>query len=503
MGQVRIPVTIDKAEQAIRELKNVSKGIAGLGTDAKKSTYALEEIGKSFTPFRRNLEVVNQLRSAFNMAAQAVRVTASAVAALAESTPRTAAALGRVRVATSGLVSEFTHGLDTGGRFSGVLNALSGDMTGTADAARTLGDGIGNLIVGLEGLNRVAGILQTGGLSAVLGLIRASAMAGTENIERYLNTNPTDRGTEASRNFAFNPNAGLSSEELTRPGAGRGDQGSGSSRWGDTSTSSRRSGGGRGASEFFSEAGASGGAAAALGTETAIAEQYAAQAEALREVFANLDAIAALEQRRLDAASLSREVEREQADKSKEQLTQQMEIEQELAARREEWSSGFIASVGSIANAAQNLGKSVASAYEAMGGSSEKAKKVEGAFVVAYSSVMAALELAESIRAFAKQDYVSGALHLVGMAAYIAAAVEAGSQLGGGAAKTPSAQTSYQAARTEGLGAPSGEQEGKTIVNQYSWGRSRGEAAEAVADIEYEGARTGRVRRADASVWGA
>lgn len=197
------------------------------------------------------------------------------------------------------------------------------------------------------------------------------------------------------------------------------------------------------------------------------------------------------------------EERRNRFEKEREQISDAIDKEIELARNRREFINEQMSSISTLAGAVNGLGKAVASAYEAMGGSSEKAKKVEGAFVVAYSSVMAALELAESIRAFAKQDYVSGALHLIGMAAYIAAAVEAGSQLGGGAAKTPSAQTSYTPARTEGLGAPSGEQQGNTIVNQYSWGRSRAEAAVAVADIEYEGARTGRVRGADASVWGA
>lgn len=505
MGQVRIPVTIDKAEEAIRELRRLTGGIKSMGEDAKRSASSLEQIGKSYTAFRRNVESFNQLRGVFSTFINVARSAAQAIDTLAQRTPRTRQELDRFKTTAGQVADEFVRGLDSGRRFSGMFTEMSSGMTGAADSARTLGEGISALVSGLRELNRVVGALQTGGLTEFFGAIRRRAMASTENVERLLNTGSGMEGGASAEGWRYNPNA-EAEENLPRPGSGAGDQGAGSRRWGDTRTRRRGRGGG-GGSMSSAEAEAARWSEAKereqVELESSIAAQYRAQGEALREVFSSLDSIAALEQRRMDATRLNAEVMREEADKTKEQLTQQMEIERELAEQREEWASKFVGSVGSIANASQGLAKSVIGAYEAMGGSSEKAKKAEGAFVVAYSSVMAVLELAESIRAFAKQDYVSGALHLVGMAAYIAAAVEAGSQLGGGAAKTPSAQTSYTPARTEGLGASSGEQQGTTIINQYSWGRSRAEAAEAVADIEYEGARTGRVRASDSSVWGA
>jgi hypothetical protein len=498
MGQVRIPVTIDKAEEAIRELRKVAGGIKSIGDDAKKSAYSLEEVSRAFTPFRRNLEVVNQIRGAISLFVGAARTAGQVIGELAERTPRTRLELERFQAATGHVADEFVRGLDSGRRFSGMFNDMAGGMTGAADAARTLGVGISGLLSSLGELNRMIGAAQTGGLTVLLQAATDAAMRNTENVERYLG----EGGPSALRDFVFDPNAGA--EDIPRPGSGRGDHGAGSSRWHDTPARRRSGGGGRGSREFFSEAGASGGASGAqLGIEAAIADQYRAQLELLRDMNRERDTAQEKADMFRRSQAEAEEERRNRFEKEREQISDAIDKEIELARNRREFINEQMSSISTLAGAVNGLGKAVASAYEAMGGSSEKAKKVEGAFVVAYSSVMAALELAESIRAFAKQDYVSGALHLIGMAAYIAAAVEAGSQLGGGAAKTPSAQTSYTPARTEGLGAPSGEQQGNTIVNQYSWGRSRAEAAVAVADIEYEGARTGRVRGADASVWGA
>jgi hypothetical protein len=102
---------------------------------------------------------------------------------------------------------------------------------------------------------------------------------------------------------------------------------------------------------------------------------------------------------------------------------------------------------------------------------------------------MAAVELAESIKSFASNEYVAGAMHLVAMAAFIAAAVQAGSELGGGSPKQPTAGT-FIPAQTE----PQQQEEGgggTTTINNYSLGRSNPEAGEAIADLEYDYRSTG------------
>jgi hypothetical protein len=495
MGQVRIPVTIDKAEEAIRELRSIIRGLKDVGDSGKKTADSLSEIQKAFTPMRRSMELVSNLRSALGMLSSAATTAVNAIKAMVERVPMASREMDRMTSAADNLFTQFSEGFVVSTNLTQSIRQL-GDVCDTSGGeARRLGTALGTV---WEVAGPLLSILPS--LSAIAqGVTARTTYSGVPDLDiiPIENTAGPDRGPTS---------IAVADEERRVAAIERAERRRAALAAGQALRESnmRSRGGGGGTRDFFSEAGASGGAAGAqLGIEEAIADQYRMQTEALREQLHLMDLRNAAAEFQQSLASASFDAQRQAFEKHMDDQKRLLEIEQEIADQREEQVSTYLGQVGAIASATQNLGKTVASAYEAMGGSSEKAKKAEGAFVVAYSSVMAALELAESIRAFAKQDYVSGALHLIGMAAYIAAAVEAGSQLGGGAAKTPSAQTSYTPARTEGLAAESGEQKGNTIVNQYSWGRSRAEAAVAVADIEYEGARTGRVRGADAGVWGA
>ena len=97
MGQVRIPVTVDKAEEAIRELRRLTGGIKSMGEDAKRSASSLEQIGKSYTAFRRNVESFNQLRGVFSTFINVARSAAQAIDTLAQRTPRTRQELDRFK----------------------------------------------------------------------------------------------------------------------------------------------------------------------------------------------------------------------------------------------------------------------------------------------------------------------------------------------------------------------------------------------------------------------
>jgi hypothetical protein len=129
----------------------------------------------------------------------------------------------------------------------------------------------------------------------------------------------------------------------------------------------------------------------------------------------------------------------------------------------------------------------------------EKRKRIEGGFIIAYSSVMAAVELAQSIKSFASQEYAAGAMHLIAMGAYIAAAAKAGSQLGGGSASAPAAAT-YTPARTENV---SDQRAGEArIVNiNYSLGRVHAELGQQLERAQWQRARSGLSNPAERGVY--
>jgi hypothetical protein len=93
---------------------------------------------------------------------------------------------------------------------------------------------------------------------------------------------------------------------------------------------------------------------------------------------------------------------------------------------------------------------------------------VEGAFLVAYNIVMAVTDVADAARAFAKQEYVQGALFVVSAAMHAAAAVEAGIRLGTSSAGANKAKAPAKGSKPENRHVPRAEsphEQRKTIIN--------------------------------------
>lgn len=144
------------------------------------------------------------------------------------------------------------------------------------------------------------------------------------------------------------------------------------------------------------------------------------------------------EQERLNA--VQKDIEIEAAEERRAAAEAEHEAEQARI-------TSTLENVRTLADASLGLMTSIGQLVAANEQDAEKRKRIEGGFLIAYSSVKAAVELAESIGAFARQDYVAGATHLLAMGAYITAAAKAGSELGGGTAAVPS--SSYAPARAE------------------------------------------------------
>ncbi|MHC4644317.1 MAG: hypothetical protein ACYTBJ_02360 [Planctomycetota bacterium] len=170
------------------------------------------------------------------------------------------------------------------------------------------------------------------------------------------------------------------------------------------------------------------------------------------------------------------------------------EIEAEAAEARTERQDQFFDSLSSYATSTQKIFNSVSTVIGAISGDTEEAARRQGAFLIAFSGVMAAVELAQSIKSFASQDYAAGVAHLASMAAFIAAAAQAASDLGGGSAKAPSAPGgTFTPAAPEQAATPTGEGGGVTIVENYSFGRSGEELGENLRDADWTFQSSGTV----------
>lgn len=202
---------------------------------------------------------------------------------------------------------------------------------------------------------------------------------------------------------------------------------------------------------------------------------------ALRQTFERIDAEnEQFEQRRRDQEQTQRAQE-EEAQRWQEMKAEQEETAEALAQR----TSAAIGSAASAAGIFQSIGQIIAANEKDI----EKRKKKEGKFVIAYSSVMAAVELAKSIAAFADWDYVGGAAHLASMAAFISAAAQAGSELGGGSEVVPVATSTKPAGRPDAPNRETGDR--VQVVNLFAVERPTGPLGQQLERASYERERQG------------
>ncbi len=521
-GDVRSAVEFEGAGQSATSIKAIEdhlKGIAttsqtteqrlrGMARAGEESKNALLRIGEAFTPFRRNIEVVNQIRGVMNLFVGAARSAASVIANLAERTPRTKTELDRLKTAAGQLTDEFVRGLDTGGRFSGMFTSMAGGMGGAADAARTLGAGISGLITGLGELNRIVGAAQTGGLTVLLDYLRDVAMRGTERVERNLNTNPSDRGVAQARNFVFNEYAGAESEDLPRPGQGRGDHGAGSISPGGRPPRPRRPRGSRGATEnyqdtteyMFSAMDALFRAQEQLAQQTTdkvtgVAEasleaQLAAQVAAQDAWMGRLDVTLQQEQSNHEARMAMLEAEAEAHNSLQEKARQ------EDAARNQRLMQnlqGFAAAAEGISG----IFDTIAAAEEERGKNADGWRKAKGVAKGILYQLEAVAAAAQGALDIGESNYGGAASAFVAAAGFEAASIMAFRDLartgggGGGARTTAGSYTPTTPSRINtGGGEASGEPERVTVIGL---GTTDADVAAAIVRANSAMLRAGKV----------
>jgi len=121
----------------------------------------------------------------------------------------------------------------------------------------------------------------------------------------------------------------------------------------------------------------------------------------------------------------------------------------------------------------------------------ERARKAEGAFLVAQNVVLAAMEIAKAIGAIPNPVLIAS--HAAAAAAHIVAASLAATKLGGGGGGSAGSLPSIPSVETftpaEDRGIPTAEAEGPrqtNIVNYYSFGRSGEDLGRALRTVEFE-----------------
>lgn len=190
--------------------------------------------------------------------------------------------------------------------------------------------------------------------------------------------------------------------------------------------------------------------------------------------------IAAFE-RRIELTEELRRVEEERARAEEEHTRQTIERAEQI-----------IGAVSSAAAASQTIFSAIGDYLDATGRSTEEAAEAEGKFLIAYSVVMALVETAEAIVAFAKQRYDEGIAHSAAVVAYGIAAATAAARLGGGSGATaPSAGAAVHQRQPEPEDRAPTASRSQIIVHQYSLGRSSAEAGEALRRLDWEADRQG------------
>lgn len=181
------------------------------------------------------------------------------------------------------------------------------------------------------------------------------------------------------------------------------------------------------------------------------------------------------------------------ADYQQEQVDRQVEA---MTAANEAHIAGLRAAGATeaeIQSAVVKGNAEIAAASQAQVKSIDNLRKAEGAFLIAYNAVMAAVEVAKAIAAFGSQKYVEGAAHVLAAAAYGVAAGMAAAKLGGGSAgSTPSVSAgTFTPAKKPVADTSKGDGAGVTINNVYSLGPSEAGVGRALEQAQWTRTKRG------------
>jgi hypothetical protein len=177
------------------------------------------------------------------------------------------------------------------------------------------------------------------------------------------------------------------------------------------------------------------------------------------------------------------EVEREEAEEA-------ARLAEEAADAAQERFDKTIAGFENVAEGTASIFSNITQIMEETGSSAEAVANAEGAFLIAYNSVMAATEVAKAIGAY--PDVVGMIQHGLAAAAHVTAAVLAGVQLGGGTATATAAPSAGSFTPAEPPAPTTETGTGGTVIyNDYKLGRTNSEIGEAVTESEFDFLRGG------------
>jgi hypothetical protein len=244
-----------------------------------------------------------------------------------------------------------------------------------------------------------------------------------------------------------------------------------------------------------------------VGIESAIADVYRDQAEALREQIRLLDerqaeaeATMAFREREAEWIQQNKEAELEAIRERSEMMAQLREEERAYRAAEMESLRNKVADMQGYAGAFVSVGSAIGGVFgqlaEREEEGSEAAKrygKIQGGIMAAMAFIQSAIEYAAGIGAIATQNYVSAAAHFAAGIAYDVAGAMAIAQLGGDAAPASTgggtSAASFvpeQGRADEGTGQPSG-----AVIQVYTMGGTSARLGQEMQRAERQLSRSG------------
>lgn len=491
------------------KVEGTESGQANFRKFKRTAESELSGVAKAFTGIQGSVRAFNQYKETFNAVSNAVRNFATRARELLSLNASTRAGFEQIDSTVTDLGRAFADAANDGGTLRNILNEVSGDLRGLRRDAENAG---GALRTALNYWNETRAHDDTsrggGGLLGG-GLIAAAATAGYNELTRQ------QREREAAAE-----NAAQAEHQRTLArlgGSGRGmlepdpeareetaamlreiDEGfaraAEETDWANRALEGYRRNLRAAADEEAREREARASAGAGDAERIAEASALKLKADTLRIITEELQRQADIEerdqwrrneafaieeranQRRIQdlqrVIEMNRQIAEEQrlgADKTKELLAQQMEVEQALIEYRKKQINEAQDKVEGYGDAILTVGGAVADVFgqlssEQAEGSkaAERYKKIQGGILAGISFVRGAIELAAAISAGATYEWVSMAGHIASSVAYFAAGALALRNLGGSASR-PTATTGFSASekKTDAKQATGG---GTTII---------------------------------------
>jgi hypothetical protein len=483
-SEVRTRITIDNAGKAQTDIAGVEKHLKDMAQAGKVSASALERMQAAFSPLRRNLEMINQIKGVFSAATGAAGSFVDIVRNLAGRTPDTTRALSDLDRATNSLVDQFARGLNEGNRFSNILDEITSSIHDQEGVAKSAGSAISRYLqLWLEygpSIYRIIGNINE--------LINGPAL-GT-----HIPTDATEFGENPDTSVSDAIKAARERERELREAQNRNlpkGGGGSSNRTPDMVFQST--------DEMIDQLAGTAGAFNDILTQIGQTQESSYNDSMGRARSAQEEYNAYLNEAKnaqIYLAEKQRDIETTANDERLAHIREVAEFEEALNERRRQQVENVINQTEGYGGALNTVMGSIADVFgqassEFREGSkeAERYKKIQGGILAGISFVNAAIEIAKAVGSGAEMNFVSMAAHIASSIAYIAAGGLALRNLGG-SAQAPAGATFTPAQAKEPKTSDSAGK-GATTINNFMWAQDQGRMGVEFQRAEWRAKQSG------------